>query len=150
MIDLTNDEASTSPELVPAGTYPVRATTGIVKPTKDGSGTYLETELIITGGDWEGRKVWHRFNLTNRNETATKIGRGQLKAFLTAANHADPNHLAEAQHIVGLQCLAKVTVKTDATYGDKNEVKGFTPFAEGDSTTTAKTGTEFAHAASFP
>jgi len=125
MIDLTGVSEQQKFEPVPAGTYPVRATEAGIKPTKQGNGSYLNVQFTITRGDYEGRKVWTRFNLANPSPKAVEIGKSALKSFLVKARFGDPDHV-EVIDIPGLQCLASVVVVTDSQFGDSNDIKYFT------------------------
>lgn len=61
-------------EVLPAGKY--RAVIADVqdKETKAGTGAYLNVELQIHGGSYDGRKVWEIINYRNPNDKAVEIG----------------------------------------------------------------------------
>lgn len=139
MIDLTEDQEQ-SFETIPAGNYMIRCTGAEVKDTKKGDGSYLQLELTLIEGEYEGRKVWGRFNLSNPNEEAAKIGRGQLKAFLVKSGWKDPNKVPDVNQLCGLECVAGVTIRKDSQYGDQNDVRYFKTKEESEAQGT----TEFA------
>ena len=63
---------------VPEDKYIAIITASQTKPTKNGSGSYLELTFDIIDGKYTGRKVWTRLNLENPNSTAVKMARGEL------------------------------------------------------------------------
>jgi len=102
----------------------------------------------VTGGDHEGRKVWTMFNIQNKSEAASKIGRDQLKSFLSKSTYTgDVNKLETVTDLIGLEAFASVTVRRDETWGDKNEIKYWKDSMEG---TPLATGFAQDHEASFP
>lgn len=114
---------------IPKGTYQAVATDSEMKQTRDGTGSYLSVTYEITGGAYSGRKIWHNFNLTNRNALAVEIGQKQLVSAATAAG-IDPMRLKDSSDLHNKAVQIYVAVKEDATYGDKSEIKSFSkPFA---------------------
>jgi len=84
MADLRGFDAQTvepndSFDPVPNGDYLCIITTSEMKPTKAGDGAYLELELQVIEGPYQGRKLWDRLNLNNANETTVKIAKGTLR-----------------------------------------------------------------------
>lgn len=132
LTDVKEDEFS----VLPAGEYLVKVTNAVVKDTKHGDGKYIETELVVTQGEGEGRKLWERFNIQNPNEKAVEIGKKQLKKLLVSAG-ANPV-LSDVNELCGLTAVANVAVKTDPQWGDSNEVRFFR--APNGATTTAPAG----------
>jgi hypothetical protein len=124
IVDLTETKEQ-SFEILPAGSYHVRCDSAQIKDTRAGTGQYLETVLVVTGGDHEGRKIWHRFNINNPSEKAQEIGRSQLKSFLLKSKAKNPDTPSDVAEFIGLDCWVSVSVKNDAQYGDSNEVKYF-------------------------
>ena len=81
-----NEDLSTSMTFEPIkdGTYDCVLNTHNWKQTNSGTGMYLEMEYAIMGGDFDGRLVWNRLNLVNKNEQAVLIAREQLAEFCRA------------------------------------------------------------------
>ena len=124
----TDDYAKPTFVPLPAGTYTARVDEIEEKSTKNGDGQYLQITWEIIGGDFAGRKIWDRLNVVNPNETAQRIGRERLVQLAAAAgitNLTDTNELY--RKVVSLRLM----VKTDANYGDRNEVKGYSPAPAG-------------------
>lgn len=129
LIDLTNDQEQ-SFEVLPAGKYLVRCTEAKVEDTKSGTGQFITCQLQVLEGPHESRKLFTRFNIKNDSEQAQKIGRGQLKGFLTKSGFKDPNKLEDVNHLCGLEAVAHVAVRTSSEYGDQNDIKYFKTKAE--------------------
>ncbi|MEL6740300.1 MAG: DUF669 domain-containing protein, partial [Planctomycetota bacterium] len=65
-------------EPIAPGSYTAVITESETKPTKAGTGSYLQLTFQIVDGEHKGRLLWARLNLDNRSETAVKIARGEL------------------------------------------------------------------------
>ncbi len=70
--------------VIPRGRYNAMITASEDKPTKSGSGAYLQLEFTITDGPHANRKVWARLNLDNPNATAVDIAKRELAAIYQA------------------------------------------------------------------
>lgn len=71
-------------EPVPAGWYNAAVESSELKPTKDGSGAFLECVYVVLDGQYKGRKIYDRFNIRNNNAQAVEIGYRQLSALCHA------------------------------------------------------------------
>jgi hypothetical protein len=60
-----------------------------MKPTKSGSGQYLQLTFSILQGEHKNRKVYARLNLVNDNVTAVKIAKSELAAICQAVGVAE-------------------------------------------------------------
>lgn len=69
---------------VPPGWYNVAVDETEMKPTKDGSGSYLKVRYSILDGQFANRKIYTMINLQNKNPQATEIGLKQLSALAHA------------------------------------------------------------------
>ena len=93
-----------------------------LKATKDGTGQYLELTLEIQSGPSQGRRLWDRLNLQNRNPKAVEIAQKQLAqlchatGILQLPNDATPLH--------NRPVVMKVAVKNDPERGPINEIQG--------------------------
>ena len=81
--------------VIPAGRYEAVVVASDVKPTKAGTGHYLELTFQIIEGEHNGRRLWARLNLENANETAVKIARGELSAICRAVGVLQPKDSSE-------------------------------------------------------
>ena len=110
-------------EALPAGKYLAMVTASENKPTKSGSGSYLELTFEILEGPFKGRLLWARLNLQNPNATAVKIARAQLSALCRAVGVMTPRDSVEL-HNLPLTITVKCKNRED-TGEITNEVKGF-------------------------
>lgn len=76
----TQVEPNRALEAIPTGQYPVVITRSEEKPTKAGNGSYIELEMTIQGGEFNGRKVFDRLNIRNPNSQAVDIAYATLSA----------------------------------------------------------------------
>jgi len=118
-------EPTASFEAIPAGKYLAAITDSEMKPTKNGSGSYLQLTFTILEGEYKGRVVWARLNLVNPNQTAVKIAQSELSAVCRAVGVMTPKDSCELHNI---PLLITVKVKKREDTGElANEVKGYEP-----------------------
>jgi hypothetical protein len=121
--DATRVEPSTDYDPLPAGKYLAVIIDSEMKPTKAGTGSYLQLTFEIIDGPHKGRKVWGRLNLINNNETTMKIAQAELSAICRAVGVLAPNDSVEL-HNLPLLITVKCKKWTD-TNDITNEVKGY-------------------------
>ncbi|NUN15569.1 MAG: DUF669 domain-containing protein [Myxococcales bacterium] len=110
-------------EPIPAGKYLAMITDSEMKPTKNGTGHYLQLTFQILDGPYKNRFVWARLNLDNANATAVKIAHGELSALCRAVGVMAPKDSVELHN---LPLVITVKCKTRKDSGEVgNEVKGF-------------------------
>ena len=125
--DASQVEPTASFDPIPAGKYLAAITESEMKPTKNGSGSYLQLTLTILEGEFRSRVLWARLNLNNPNATAVKIAKSELSAICHAVGVLQPRDSVELHNI---PLLITVKVKKREDNGDlTNEVKGFEPKA---------------------
>ena len=81
---------------IPAGKYLAVITDSEMKPTKSGTGQYLQLSLQILEGPYKGRYVWARLNLHNPNPTTVKIARQELSAICRGCGVDAANRIASS------------------------------------------------------
>lgn len=89
----SNDVEDSEFQPLPRGDYTLTVVDSQVKPTKAATGTYMQVEFSVEGS---GKKLFDRFNITNPNPTAVKIGKSQLKQLCVVAGKPvlqDPHDL---------------------------------------------------------
>ncbi|HMW57733.1 MAG TPA: DUF669 domain-containing protein [Accumulibacter sp.] len=87
-------------EPIPAGKYLALISESEMKPTKNGSGQYLQfTFVILDNGPYSGRHLWTRLNLQNRNRTAEEIAQRELSAICRAVGVLCPNDSADLHNL---------------------------------------------------
>ncbi len=116
-------EPTTSFEPLPAGRYLAVISESEMKPTKSGSGSYLQLTFSILDGQYKDRVLWARLNLNNPNATAVKIAQGELSAICRAIGVLQPRDSVDL-HNLPLVITVKLK-KRDDTGELTNEIKGY-------------------------
>ena len=110
---------------LPSGEYPAVITDSEMKPTKAGTGQYLELTFQVVDGPAKGRLVWSRLNLDNPNPKAVEIAQRDLSAICAAAgiNQAinDSQHLHNRPMVIRVE-FVPAGPKNNR---DGNEVKAY-------------------------
>ncbi len=111
-------------EPLAAGKYLAIITDSVMKPTKSGTGQYLEfTFQVIEEGPHKGRRLWSRLNLVNPSAQAVEIAQAELSAMCRAVGHMQPVDSIEL-HDVPLAITVGQTRRNDT--GDLvNEIRGY-------------------------
>ena len=71
-------------DALPAGKYLAVISNVEIKDNKSKTGTFANFAYQIIDGPHKGRLVWQNINLTNPNQTAVDIGKGELKQIAKA------------------------------------------------------------------
>lgn len=74
---------------LPAGEYECMVMSTDTRPTKAGTGNYLELTISIISGEHSGRRHWERLNLDNPNKQTVDIARKQLAQLCLAVGLAE-------------------------------------------------------------
>lgn len=123
--DATGVEPKQDFETLPPGEYPVVIVKSEMKPTKAGTGKYLEIEMDVADGPMKGRKVWDRLNLQNPNAQAVEIANRTLAAICHAVGVMN---VSDSEQLHARPMIAVVKVKpADGQYGPSNEVSTYKP-----------------------
>jgi hypothetical protein len=119
-----NEVAPTaSLEPVPAGRYVAAIVDSTAKPTRNGTGEYLELAFEILEGPYKGRRVWERLTLQHVNEATVRIARGNLSAICRAVGVMAPTDSSEL-HDLPLSITVALRKREDN--GEMaNSIKGF-------------------------
>ena len=116
-------QPTTAPDSLPAGKYLAAITASEMKPTKAGTGTYLQLEFTVLEGPCKGRKTWDRLCISHPNELTQKIARGNLSAICRAVGVMQPRDSVELHNlplVVTVKCK-----KREDTGEVTNEVRGY-------------------------
>ena len=135
--DATGIEPVGAFQPLPAGDYEVVIVESKWKPTKAGTGSYLEIKCQVTKGDYAKRNLWSRLSLKNPNVTAVEIAKRELSAICHAVGVLKPKSKDELN---GIPLVAKVVVRENQDGEPTNEIKGWKS-AEGGSAAPAATPT---------
>lgn len=122
--DATEVEPNAPRDPLPEGRYLCVIVNSEMKPTKSGSGQFLELELEVIDGPHKGRRVWDRLNLQNPNETAVRIAQGTLSAICRAVGVLRPNDSCEL-HNLPLEVVVKCKKREDKPDEWTNEIRGY-------------------------
>lgn len=127
MAQLNFDASTVSPsesiEAIPAGWYNAQIDQSEMKPTKDGSGAYLELRFSVLDGQYANRKVFTRLNLRNANPVAQEIAYKQLSAICHATGVLQ---VQDSQQLHGRPLKIKVKVRAaSGDYEASNEISSF-------------------------
>ena len=121
--DANNVDPAADFEPIPAGNYPAIITASEMKPTKNGTGRYLELTFDVLEGAHKGRLLWSRLNIENPSAQAVGIAQGELSAICRAVGVMQPKDSAELHN---LPLTVKVKVRKREDNGDlTNEVRGY-------------------------
>ena len=84
---------------IPAGKYLAVITASEMKPTKAGTGEYLELEFEVIEGPYKGRKLWDRLTLKHPNNLTVQIAKGTLSSICRAVGVMKPNDSVELHNL---------------------------------------------------
>lgn len=87
------------------------------KQTKAQTGYYLQIEMIVLDGQYAGRKLWDRLNVSNPNPMAEQISKSQLKKLCLACGI---QNLQSKSELMGK--IVRPKIKVDGIY---NVVTGY-------------------------
>jgi len=121
--DANTVEPANDMEPIPDGKYVAVITDSEMKPTKAGTGSYLQLTFTIVEGDQKNRLLWVRLNLDNPNATAVDIARRELSSICRAVGVLTPS---DSTDLHNLPCTITVKLKRRNDTGElQNEVKGY-------------------------
>ncbi len=110
-------------EPIPAGKYLCIITNTQMKPTKNGTGEYLEIEMDVIEGEHKGRKVWDRLTLKHPNEMTVRIARSTLSSICRSIGVMAPKDSVELHN---LPVMVSVGMKKREDTGElTNVIKGY-------------------------
>jgi Protein of unknown function (DUF669) len=110
-------------EPIPSGKYEAIISASETKPTKAGTGSYLQLTFQVIEGTYSNRLLWTRLNLDNPNATAVQIARAELSAICRAVGVMAPKDSVELHNlplVINVRC--KKRTDTDELV---NEIKGY-------------------------
>ena len=129
--DASQVEPNAEYEVLPPGKYLAQIVNSEMRPTKDGLGAYLYLEIDILEGQYQGRKLFDRLNLSNPNTTAVEIAQRTLSSICRAVGRLQVNN-SEQLHL--LPFIADVRVRPPkGEYGASNSIR-YLPRTQGQAT----------------
>ena len=131
--DATQVEPATAYEVLPPGKYLAQIVNSEMRPTKDGMGQYLFLEIDILEGQYTGRKLFDRLNLSNPNPSAVEIAQRTLSSICRAVGRLQVNN-SEQLHLVPFMADVKVRPPR-GEYGESNSIR-YLPRTQGPTSPT--------------
>lgn len=128
MAELNFDASTVAPstgtyDALPAGWYNAVIDNTEMKPTKAGTGAYLEIRFNVVDGEFTGRKVFARLNIRNPNPVAQEIGYKDLSAICHAVGIIN---VQQSQQLHNIPLKIKVSVTpADGQYEASNDIKAY-------------------------
>lgn len=122
-LDLTQcqPEKDSKVDLLPAGDYLGKITEVDCKETKGKTGWLLVLYFLVMEGEHAGKTFCDNLNIANANADAQRISLSRLKGILEKTGYANPNHLSDTDHMVGMTLIASL-VQEKYTTQSGNEV----------------------------
>lgn len=105
---------------LPAGSYDMIIVKSDVKPTKAGTGHYLELEMQVIAGEHSGRRHWERLNVDNPNKQAEEIAKEALAALCFAVGVTE---LDDTMQLHDIPFVANVEI--DRKDPERNRIVGY-------------------------
>ena len=105
---------------LPEGKYEAIITQSDIKETKAGTGQYIELVIQITDGEFSGRRLWERLNVSNPNKKAEEMAKTALGALCVATNVLDMDDTEQLHDIPFL-----IQLEIDRKEPDRNRIVGY-------------------------
>lgn len=134
-------ESGRSFDAIPKGRYLARIDKIERKDTKDKSGYYYEVEQSVEKGDFKGRKLWARLNVSNKSDIAQKIGREQFNALCIAAGFKI-GEVKDTDKLLNRKIVALVDIEKDQQGNPRNVVTGFIAMGAADAAAASSNKSE--------
>lgn len=109
---------------LPAGLYEMIVVKSDIKPTKAGTGHYLELEMQVVEGEHSGRRHWERLNVDNPNKQAEDIAKAALSALCKAIDMSD---ITDTEELHDRPFVAHVEI--DRKEPDRNRITFYSAVA---------------------
>lgn len=108
-------------EVLPPGRYPAQIVNSDMRLTKDGMGQYLNLEIDVLEGPYQGRKLFDRLNLVNANSQTVEIAQRTLSAICHATGRLQVQD-SEELHLIPFLAVVQVQPPKNG-YGESNKVR---------------------------
>lgn len=107
---------------MPPGMYAVMATASERKPTKSGTGEYLQFTIDVLDEAYNTKKLWARLNLWNPNPTAVSIANQELAQLCIAVGVPAPQDSSE---LLNIPFIVKLGVEQDNKGAEQNRILNY-------------------------
>jgi len=108
-------------EVLPPGRYPAQIVNSDMRLTKDGMGQYLNLEIDVLEGPYQGRKLFDRLNLVNANSQTVEIAQRTLSAICHATGRLQVQD-SEELHLIPFMAVVQVQPPKNG-YGESNKIR---------------------------
>jgi hypothetical protein len=114
-------------QLLPEGEYMLMIVKSDMKTTKDGEGKYLQLDMKITDGPYQGRNYVERLNLINENSLAVNIAEQTLNTICESCGLSGVDDSVDL-HNIEMRAFMKIRkAKPGSEWGDSNYVSMYRP-----------------------
>jgi hypothetical protein len=108
---------------IPADDYVAKIVNSEMKETKNKDGHYLQLNFQVIDGEFNGRMIFERLNIQNKNSQTVEIAQ---KTLATICELCNVDLLDDSEQLHGVPMVIRVTVKeATAQYSEQNEIKGY-------------------------
>ena len=105
---------------LPAGEYVVMISGSSIKDTRTG-GQFLELEMVVDGGEFDGRRLWDRLNISNPNATAQRIAHETLADYCVVCGRTS---VQDSEELHGVPFRVELSIDPGkGSYGPSNRVR---------------------------
>lgn len=117
-------EADSKYQPIPDGEYTCVIIDSEVKPTKAGTGHYLQLVFEVLEGNYAGRKLFERLNIDNPNNKAVAIARRKVSELCSCVGIT--GELKETEDLHNVPVKVSVVVEDAKNgYGATNKIVGY-------------------------
>lgn len=111
-------------QALPIGTYDLMVVNSELKNNKNNTGSYINLQMVVTGGEFKGRNLWQTLTWTHENEKAQNIGRAQFSQ-LVQAIYGDKHKISDTSELHNKPFAAVVGLEQTEAYGARNKIRKF-------------------------
>lgn len=110
---------------IPEGLYKAVIIDSEMKPTKTGTGNYLQLKFEVMDSQYAGKWIFTRLNLDNPNQTAVDIAQRDLSSICRAVGKSA---IGDSEELHMKPMMIKVAIQpADAKYDASNVIKAYSP-----------------------
>jgi hypothetical protein len=120
--DPQTEEGSQPFDLVPKGKYTAEVVDAAIVDTKNGRGQMLKLTWVISGGEYDDRRVFQQIIVQHDSADAMKFGRQRIKDLCDACGIRDK--VTDVSVFLHKPCVIQVGIEEDKNgeYDPKNKV----------------------------
>jgi hypothetical protein len=121
------EEGSQPFELVPKGKYTAEVVDAAIVDIKSGRGQMLKLTWVISGGDYDDRRIFQQIIVQHESEDAMRFGRQRIKDLCDACGIRE--RVTDVAVFCHKPCQIAIGVEEDSTgqYDSKNKVVRIRP-----------------------